>query len=583
MKKTTIKVAELATIFYAMLVVMSLIIDDTFYSQFHIRIVSYMSVSEILLSCINQVTDTLWVLLIMLMGCVYMGIYAMFVYKVPLFQNRKSINAQYSVVAWYNLAAALIPIFVYLSTPSAVRSSFFNLPWQAVCMIITFYVCFLLFLSYVPSVLKNCRIKRDWTNHPLRAQLYRKDPIRKHICDERFSTNEKRATRFLYRHRVSWILFIFMVSLFIVQLMGQYNRAKSIKEKGSSICVVLEGEQIQVDTREGNIDYIGECADYIFLYNRLTQGTMIYKRKDIRHYLLMADFAAKASVNYDKQAALPKIGKLILPEIISQMDTCKAMDADFSIVIPAYYQLLMNDDNHHVWYDSLSHTCIEQVFLRKDLFEDMPEDNQIFDLTVYAKEDKDDSDNSGLCCTKRRTYTGSGGEKVCTMVGDGRHYTAWIFYDPVGQNETLGEEIFESVRLDGNIWHQLASIYIANKVGWTIVLVIFGLLYLIYLLAGLSSAKEDKIFTWRGLYLCIIAYGAFIILPLFYVLCSLWIGSAHRGVVLLTISLLHIAISCFQIFVGYGIFGRWLLMGRTTEQTPPETEEEHKEEQTEEK
>ena len=54
MKRSTIKVAELATIFYAILVLMSLLIDTAYYSQFNIRIVSYMSITEILLSCLEN-------------------------------------------------------------------------------------------------------------------------------------------------------------------------------------------------------------------------------------------------------------------------------------------------------------------------------------------------------------------------------------------------------------------------------------------------------------------------------------------------------------------------------------------------
>ena len=84
MKNRIKKLAELATFIYAIMVFISLMIDNAFFSHFNIRIISYMSISEILLSCVEQ-----WPVYLKNIGIVLSYCLILFICYTVLFEAKK--------------------------------------------------------------------------------------------------------------------------------------------------------------------------------------------------------------------------------------------------------------------------------------------------------------------------------------------------------------------------------------------------------------------------------------------------------------------------------------------------------------
>lgn len=112
MEKTTIKIAEMATILYAILVFMGLMIDNAYYSQFNIRIVSYMSAAEILLSSVQGFFSSKASFEIGMIIYALLIFYAYFsarrLISMTFLSTPRSLTAKFSVSARYNTIIIII-------------------------------------------------------------------------------------------------------------------------------------------------------------------------------------------------------------------------------------------------------------------------------------------------------------------------------------------------------------------------------------------------------------------------------------------------------------------------------------------
>lgn len=523
MRKTTLKVAELATIIYAILVLMSLILDNAYYSQFNIPIVSYMSGSEILLSCVQQfLTPSIMVYAASIVCCFVLVpiIYRAF-YKKPYSINN-TIPSHDEITAKYNTASVIIvtlsliaSIFIYTQFPDAL---IFGLVWTSMMYL------YCIFPKIIPDKFK-----------------YFKSETNK-FSDNILREHKERFYDINYRYRLHIFAFACLLSVFFIMLKVQYYKAKEVKEKGNGVCVLLEGDGINIDTREGTIDYIGECAGNIFLYDHETQGTIIYERSQILNYKLITDYIAKANVKYDRYAEQVQAdNRHVGTNLLQRINAEAPLTNIFTFTIPDNYVLTQQDNNYYVWEDSVTHAYIEQLNLPKRFFDNKPSATDIFNLDIYVMEGGY-TDNPGLCSTTLNTYTGKGGELVQTIIADGDHYAAWLFYSPTERHDNIAGEFMKSMRLKGNVWQQMAIIYRANESLWNIIAIIMGISFLICFYFGCVSLTSDdqkakkepksekkKFSDYLGIYLFIIFEFAFFFVPLI----SLF-ASSHRWPVILT-------------------------------------------------
>lgn len=295
-----------------------------------------------------------------------------------------------------------------------------------------------------------------------------------------------------YRYRLHIFAFACLLSVFFIMLKVQYYKAKEVKEKGNGVCVLLEGDGINIDTREGSIDYIGECAGNIFLYDRETQGTIIYERSQILNYKLITDYIAKANIKYDRyaeqvQAENRHVGTNLLQRINAEVPLTNV----FTFTIPDNYVLTQQDNNYFVWEDTVTHAYIEQLNIPKRFFDNMPSATDIFNLDIYVMEGGY-TDNLGLCSTTFNTYTGKSGELVQTIIADGDHYAAWLFYSPTERHDNIAGEFMKSMRLKGNVWQQMAIIYRTNESLWKIIAILIGISFLLSFYFGYISITSDE-------------------------------------------------------------------------------------------
>lgn len=539
MKKVTIRGAEIVTVIYALLVFTSLLIDSTYYSQFNIHIVSYMSVSEILLSCIGELPITPGLrITIFLVAFVIFFITMLFRRRCYLFNSNNSVWDKFRIVAIYNTIAILILPYVlfftlYGSNQSIDFENILSLFYHSFPIEVLLLV---LYIRVLPSYFYKIKAGEYYYSLLKFRFLYRNNY---RTFSPTFTHREHKLIYLNYRYRILLVIIVFFVSLFIGQKTEMNLLANDVKKYGRGICVVMDGENLHVDTREGSVNYIGECTNYIFLYDKLTQGTMVYARKHIHNYLVITDYVAHTNIQYDKCAeSLQEGGKHVFQDILNQIDTIPPLVDEFSITIPNSCRLIEQSNNHSVWKDTITNTYIEKVSLPKSLFDDAPYSGIIFNTSIYIYQ-KYASNNMLLCKTAICTYHGKGGEIVKTIIGEGEHYTAWIFYDSTGNNETLIDDIIGSIHLIGNVWQQMAIIFHANKVFWFIVLVIV----LVFCLFGFVVLHEDYDMEHSWWYNIkeqhFVIFMAFFPFTLFYVIL---LDASNRLMVIITAVALYILI-----------------------------------------
>ena len=551
MKKTTIRIAEFATIFYALLVFISLLIDNVYYSQFNIRIISYMSISEILLSCVgalaNIIAPVLRITLILLAFIILF-----FRKRLSIFTLQNSIIAKFRVAAKYNTIAICILPYVLIVTLyySDEPINFDNLFPLLLPTIIIEMLLYTLYYMILPGYLYKLNMGK--TYYSARRYLSSLAKYGDNIGMPHFQPHERKLIQFNYRYRIHFLFLILLISFYVCQAIEMDLLAQDVKKNGNGVCVLIEGKDFHVDTREGSVNYIGECANYIFLYDKLTHRTIIYNRENILNYSLITDYVAFKNIQYDKYAdSLQEGGSHIYQEILHYIDTIAPFSDEFLITIPNSYQLIKHSNNHLIWKDTITQTYIEEVNLPKSLFKSFPSSYSIFNTGIYVC-DNIVSRNSWLCETCTYTYSGKGGETVKIIIANGSHYTAWIFYDSTGKNEKLGETITKSIRINGNVWQQMVTIYRSNSILWIVILTILCVFYLFFFII----MHEDYDFN-RNFYYNIKAQKWIIIMMTFLPLSCLTfviLDSFNRWLIILTVLTLYLIV-----IILLTIFGTCLL------------------------
>ena len=470
MRKTTIKVAELATIFYAILVLMSLIIDSIYYAQFNIRIVSYMSVTEILLSCVEWFRLYIPALLgacFFIFSCVVLGIDPKtrlrknpltwiknislqdpqrFAYRFRFYFGKcQSAHAMYSIVENYNKLILSLPFVVVCMALVPYGNIIFNYESGKIALLISALVYVGIIIVFGNDWV-DIQEEYDWARHPQWEKLYEDVPARKKIANHRFSPTEKKIIKSYYKYRHISVFAVFFISMFASLCLAMLFTAKDIKERGNDKCVVIQSGNIVYDTRLSKYDYIGESARFVFIFDRTIKGTHVFERSSLSSYL----FVPKTS-HLDENATIVindtcKYASFIKKGIVNQMikDDELAI-CDYTIDCQeTHYQLVEHNLNHYIWRDSVNGTYLEQITLPKSMFNHIPVDNEIFNLNDFMKDnDRSITNNYN---SFEYTYYGKQGENIKTLVRDGKYYNAWLFFDPSGQYLLIGDIILKSIK-----------------------------------------------------------------------------------------------------------------------------------------
>ena len=561
-------IAAYTTIIYALLVFISMLIEDAYYSQFNISIVSYMSVSEILLLCTRYIPIYIKPILYIVFCIVFCNAliytldyrnlyYTHLHYKWALiFSSRKTWIAKFHIAALYNLAFVFILPIIFFLNPYCVHYLFsqnYHVSILTLFFLLTIELVLLaLYIRVLPSFHYKLRIGNTYDSAREYISLYRR--YDNCIAPPLFTQRERNLIRFNYQYRFLLLCLLFAAGWFLGQYYVNNQRAIEVKKNGMGTCVVMKGDSIQIDTQKGSINYIGECANYIFLYDKNTQGTLIYNRKDIHYYLLTYDYIAQVHRKYEQQIEHCHDNKThVLPYIVQQIDSVPPYRNNFLIELPSTYQLIKQSNNHLIWEDAITKTYVEQVNLPKTMFKEMPYDKDIFNVSIYVREsDEANVKNISLCKTIRSTFRGKGGEYVKTFVGDGENYVAWIFYDSSGQNALQGDEIFNTISLRGNVWTQMNGIYHANEKGWNIFFIILCMYYLILLIIISLNDYDVKSSFWNNIKEN--KWGVFVSFLFFLIIfLSIILGSSHRWLVIFTAFTLYILISLGVICLGTAV------------------------------
>lgn len=582
--RTAIKVAELATILYAILVFMSLMIDDAYYSLFQIPIVSYMSPSEILLSCVGQIPQFIKPLISTLAFSVVGYIIGFWIHNSQSMRNwflarmmhSPSIQSQFSVAARYNLAAIVVIPIMIIFTPEVFQALFVMDLSQVFTLLkiplIIEGILIGLYFTILPSKRYRIASPFDWKEYPAHEWIFHRDAIRKRIAFYPFTAYERKVIQWNYSSRNYIIALLFLIGIYTGQIIVQTHKAQTVMQEGNDVCVVLEGDSIHVDTRDGKTEYIGECAGFVFVYNKQSHGTMVFERKQIRNYLLLTGATARANASYDANAAhIYTIGTHIQDSIAEKIDTMAQQVSNVVLDIPASYQLIKTGTNHLVWHDSVSNTYIEQVLLPEEMFEDLPGDKQIFKTDIYILENEWLSDHQ-LCPSQSRILHGQNGEYVRTLICSAGTYTALLFYDPSGQHADLAESIFKTVKLKGNCWQRMALIYRDFFSYWHIFLIIFGIVGIIMFLLGVFVNEAIHIDDLLNIcYIMLIVWGMIIII----FISNFFLVRISIDRFLLILLAIVLSLAGVYLLFGIGRIIHLLLPHReASEQTAPETEEE---------
>ena len=545
MKSRTLKVAELATIIYAILVFMSLIVDNAYYSEFNIPIVSYMSGSEILLSCIERLASvnfSLWfypIIMFVIGLSMVLCMQRLILLRTFIFQ-RRSLTAKFSTTVIYNTIIVLLLNIVFSANPII----YYKGSWDILLLTLIFFLDYIYYFMLPNPFASYWKASEpyNWKAYPIRRYLFERDKVRMRMApDFYFGPKTRRLIETNYEYRVHLLVFAIIISLFSIEMRFQYRKADDVKLNGTGVCVILEGDGINIDTREGTIDYIGECAGNIFLYDRETQGTIIYDRSQIRHYKLITDYIAKANAKYDRYAEhVQSENRHVGTNLLERINAEAPLADVFAFTIPENFVLTQQENNYFVWEDTVTHTYIEQLNLPKRFFDHMPVATDIFNLDIYIAEETVHSDNMGLCSTTIKYFTGKGGEVIQTIIGDGDHYTAWLLYDPTGQHSAIRTDFRKSLRLKGNVWKQMAMIYRANKTLWVIVLIVLAIASFFCFIFGSVSYplkkkptkkknKPEKKKSFSSIFFRVLTVILYLWVPVYFI-----ITTTHRIPVILT-------------------------------------------------
>lgn len=278
-KSTPLKVAELATFLYAILVFMSLLVDSAYYRQFNISIVSYMSASEILLSCIEQIPNYLrplintlkWFVFSYVLTTILMTLsrpkgQSIFDYLFSIYlPDEEDIVGKLRIIFTYSVISIYLPLSCFV----VCDPSIWSIPMTKEDFWMIFFIPIFIEVVLITTVVILWRLLRGKSSHPL-------------------SPTSIKVIEKVYSLRFYFIIILFCFGLFTSQLLTETKRAVLVKDVGTEKNILIEGENIHVDTRVEDIIYVGESSGFIFLYDKTNQATIVYDRKRITNYRMFS-------------------------------------------------------------------------------------------------------------------------------------------------------------------------------------------------------------------------------------------------------------------------------------------------------
>lgn len=502
MKNRIKKLAELATFIYAIMVFISLMIDNAFFSHFNIRIISYMSISEILLSCVEQ-----WPVYLKNIGIISIYGLLLILYFFCLFKSKRdkatkllltdahTIEEQHQVTLLFNWAAVILIPILLIFTPT--HGAFAKLDygiyfdWMSLILlmmvVVTPITCNFLFKTmYRKFERRQLRLDKEDAEHA-------EDDEDKKIVD--FYT---KCIKINYRYRWYILFLFFLIGFYYGQKVDQAYRAQKIITNGSKTHVIIDEDDMHIDTREGMITYISDCEKYIFLYDCAKQSSIIIDKSRLHRFVLLDQYDVITHKFYDDHIVeIQEHGSHINPRLESIIDTLAKVPCDYTIDIPASFCLIKASNNHFIWRDSVTNVYIEQVNISKDFtIEDddiqWSSADRIYRTDLYTMAYNNNTDEM-LCRTIDRMYVGKCGEYIRTYDCEGaKSHAVWLFYDPSGRNRGMAVTIFDSVKIKGDIFDELHCICSSHPIYWGIMLGILAIGALIVFIWNLFIGKLDK-------------------------------------------------------------------------------------------
>ena len=284
--RTTLKVAELATFIYAILVFGSICIEMAYFSSFDISIAAYFNISEILLLFLNK--PLMYLPIVIVFATMY----------VPLFGfnnlRHKGIKSKYEAFANYSLL-----IMVTNTIVIGVAAYLYGVLYSVSVIFVVVLAEFLLFLPNSPMLEFKKNLKREYRKlvgimSKLQSMLWKRSSKCKYSWRNKLEAQYKRnayirsknvynlinalcANTFLYGIVVSYILIV--VGFSIVNL----TRAGAYIDNELSPDTVATYTTPNKQYVCNNISYflIAESADYVFVYDRGESNAIVIPRNEI--------------------------------------------------------------------------------------------------------------------------------------------------------------------------------------------------------------------------------------------------------------------------------------------------------------
>lgn len=287
--KQTLKVAELATFIYAILFFGSLCINMSYYYPFGISIVAYMESWEIFLLFLKSfdLYIPFLIALVLMHPILFKNEYQVNSIKRTIYRLNNFICIGFTIAILISLLIldnsnfwTLWPISISLKKLTILNILFISM--------MIYYALSMFFPNRIMGEVFKLRLKRyGSTSIGMKAELYliniisggsnikeKKNTINKYI----WIINHK----FLYLVLVIYVLSIAVMS--VRNFSEAYNYKNGLYKPNINIRIVSGNQDI--DTQTDDVIYLGECHQYIFLYDLNHHYTQVLNRKDISLLLI---------------------------------------------------------------------------------------------------------------------------------------------------------------------------------------------------------------------------------------------------------------------------------------------------------
>ena len=316
--RTTLKVAELATFIYALLVFGSLIIANAYYSVFNVNITNYMTFSEILLLFLGKK----WMYWSILTSPILLFFCDSRWPKEPLSSPAKysyiartsdilivanSLSLIYLLYTAFDfnfksiLGFALMPCFCLVALPSTLQTLLLAYGGFVISCILYpkdvfidtgFINYYKWYFTSVADVKSRIHLGADGKEH---FGYYTRLRI---LVSDNFPGYMNRYFDWIYRHKAFYC--IILLATYTVLTLSNANRILGV--------AVLEGRtdniksvSISLNDDSGfsrtNLTYIGECKEFFFLYDSMREETIVIKRADVFTESIKKTVGRHSSIN----------------------------------------------------------------------------------------------------------------------------------------------------------------------------------------------------------------------------------------------------------------------------------------------